>query len=77
VGGRLAFNDIQNTGLLAFAVIDTRDGSVFASIEGNRRLGTDWGIEVEARLFFNTDPVNILSGLRVDDYLQVELIRYY
>ena len=77
VGGRLTFNDVQDTDLLAFAAIDTENGSVFTSIEGNRRMGTRWEVERECRLFLNVDEQDPLYPLRNDSYLQVEAIRYF
>ncbi|HCL30900.1 MAG TPA: hypothetical protein DIC52_21030 [Candidatus Latescibacteria bacterium] len=37
VGGRLTFNDVQDTNLLAFTAIDTDNGSRFLSVEADRR----------------------------------------
>lgn len=77
LGGRLTFNDVEDTDLLVFAAIDIHDGSVFASIEGDRRFGTNWELELEARLFESTNTEDPLHGLRKDDYVQLEIIRFF
>ncbi|NKB70601.1 MAG: hypothetical protein GKR89_26325 [Candidatus Latescibacteria bacterium] len=77
LGGRWVFNDIQDTNLLAFVSIDAADGSRFASVEAKRRLGGNGEIRIEGRFLTNVDSDNILAGLRRDDYVQVELVRYF
>ena len=76
-GMRLAFNDEQSTQILAGAAVDIVTGSVFASIEGSRRLWDSFTIGVEARLFFATDETDPAYGLRRDDYAQVELAYHF
>lgn len=76
-GGRLTFNDAHNTNVLAFAAVDTQNGSAYASIEGNRRVGTDWGVELEARLFLSSAQQDPVFALRNDNYFQVELVRFF
>lgn len=76
-GGRLTFNDVADTDLLAFAAIDTENGSMFASVEGNRRIGTNWEIELEVRLFENTAQEDPTHALRADDYIQLEVVRFF
>ena len=75
-GFRLTWNDVADTRLLAFAAVDVNDGSTFVSVEGGRRLADDWGLTLEARLFLETDPGNLLSLFRDDDYLELEIVRY-
>ncbi len=77
VGGRLTFNDVQNTNLLAFAAIDTRNGSTIVSAEGNRRIGSNWVVELEARFFVSPDQRDPLYSLRNDSYFQLELVRFF
>lgn len=77
LGGRLAFNDVQDTALLAFAVVDADSQTAFATIEGNRRLGQSWRLSLEGRFFFNPDPNDFLFGLRDDDYVELTLERFF
>jgi hypothetical protein len=76
-GVRLALNDVADTQLLAFASVDIENGGMFGSVEGSRRLGMAWRLGLELRLFMNTDPDDLLHALRHDDYMQVELTRYF
>lgn len=77
VGGRLAFNDPQDTELLAFSVIDTDTRASFSSVEGSRRLGQSWRLSLEARLFNNARPDEFLYTLRDDDYVELTLERFF
>jgi len=47
------------------------------SIEGSRRIGQRWKLSIEARAFANTPPDSLLYGMRDDDYLQLEIARYF
>ena len=76
VGMRVELNDVQSSRLLAGAIVDRTDGATFASIEGSRRLGTRWTLDVEGRFFLNVPADDILFGLRRDDYLQLDLSWY-
>ena len=51
VGTRLAFNDVQNTQLLAGAAIDQKTGASFVNVEASRRFGQSWTLDVELRAF--------------------------
>jgi hypothetical protein len=77
LGGRLTFNDVQDTQLLVFVALDTDKGSRFASVEGSRRLGGNGLLRVEGRFFTNVDRRDPLFSLRRDDYIQVEYVRYF
>ena len=76
-GARLALNDSQDTSLLAGTAVDTEDQSMSMFIEAQRRLGQDWTIEFESRLFFNVDPNNLADAFRDDDFLTLRLTRYF
>jgi hypothetical protein len=77
VGVRLVANDVQNSELLAGAVVDLGTGAHFISVEANRRIGERWKLEVELRLFDAVPFEDILYGVRKDDYVQVRLARYF
>jgi hypothetical protein len=76
IGSRYTFNDIQDTDLLAVLVVDTDNGTIFGSIEGNRRIGTMWEITAEARLLVHTDQTDPLYQYRRDSYIQFEIVRF-
>jgi len=76
-GSRFTFNDVNDTDILAFAALDLDEGSVFASIEGNRRIRTNWEVELEARFFTSTDNRDPLRALRKDAYIQIGILRFF
>lgn len=77
MGTRLAWNDEQSTELL-FGVIQDLDSSDRAwNIEASRRIGDRWKLSLEARIFSVDTPTNALFQIREDDYLQLELARYF
>lgn len=77
VGTRIAFNDVQSSDILAGVIADRETHAVFGSIEANRRLSDNWKLALESRFFTGLDELDPLYGLRDDDYLQIELIRYF
>ena len=50
VGTRLAFNDMQDTSILAGGIADVEDGSMSGLVEAERRFGQNWTGAVEAAL---------------------------
>lgn len=77
-GARLAFNDVQSTQVLFGLIVDRSDRSQRGLfIEASRRLGDSWKLNLEARFFSNVPATHALYGLRNDDYLQLELVRYF
>ena len=77
VGGRLAFNDVPDTQILGGVVSDLNGNGHFLNVEASRRIGEYWKIEAEARMFIDVDPLDIFSGFDRDDYIQLELGRYF
>ncbi len=76
VGSRVALNDVQSTDVLVGGIIDHQTGETLFSVEGNRRLGSDWLVSVEARAFI-AGRGDTFAGFRRDGYLQVELNRFF
>jgi hypothetical protein len=77
VGARLAFNDAQSTNMLIGLVIDTEKQSRTFRIEGSRRLGDSWKGTIEVQAFSNIDKSDVLTSFSRDDYLLLELARYF
>ncbi len=77
LGARLGFNDTQDTAALAGLAIDTDDQSIGMFIEAERRIGQNWTAELEARLFLNADPENVVAAFRDDDFITVRLTRFF
>lgn len=76
-GSRLAFNDVQDTAVLAGIFADLDGRSKFFNVEASRRLGSTWKIEAEMRIFWDVEGSDPFFSIRRDDYVQVELARYF
>lgn len=77
LGARLAFNDIQDTAILAGIAYDVRTGEAFINIEAERRFGEDWSGELRLRTFSGADAGESTFWLQDDDYLQLSISRYF
>lgn len=77
VGARLAFNDVQDTEILAGAIVDRGDRSIAWFIEAERRINVHWDAGVEARLFSHTNDDRLLRVLRDDSFVQFRLSYNY
>ncbi len=77
LGLRLAFNDVQSTELLAGMVYDTEKQSQSYRLEGSRRVGQSWKATIEAQVFSHIDENDVLIAFEDDDYLLVELARFF
>ena len=78
IATRLAANDVRGSELLGGVVVDLDQGSLFGSVEASRRLSASLKLSVEVRLFSDIDARDqTLRPVRQDDFLQLELIRYF
>lgn len=77
IGARLTLNDEQSTEFLVGVIADSDDSTRLLTLESSRRLGEDWKITLEGRAFINIPATDVLAGVRKDDYLQLELARYF
>ncbi len=73
----MAFNDAQDTAILAGIAADLDGRSKFLNIEASRRLGDRWRIEAEVRVFWDVEGSDPFFAIRRDDYLQIELSRFF
>ncbi len=73
VGARLALNDVSNSTLLAGAIVDLDNGSIAARVEAERRLTANLKLEVESRIFTNTDHESFLNFFRRDSFVVARL----
>ena len=76
-GIRLALNDTQDTAVLAGVGYDLDTSETYVNIEADRRLGDDYVLELRARLFTNAEPGDTSYAIENDDYLQLQLSRYF
>jgi hypothetical protein len=76
-GTRLALNDAQDTSLLVGGIVDAENGSTALFVEGERRLGDSWFLEMESRLFLGVDDEDALAAFADDDFVTLRLTRYF
>ena len=76
-GIRLALNDTQDTTMLTGMGYDLETSETYLNIEAERRLGEDTVLELRARFFTNADPDDTGYAIENDDYLQLQLSRYF
>lgn len=76
-GIRIAGNDIASTQLLAGAIMDNDSDAVFGTVEASRRFGNHWKAVLELRVFDSTEPGSQLNGAETDDYLSLEIVRFF
>ena len=77
VGFRLALNDLQDSSLLLGSIIDHTTGSTLISLEVERRIGQNWKVELETRLFIAIDDLDPLYVFKQDDSLTFRLTRFF
>ena len=77
VGARLALNDEDSSELLAGAFVDLDNNSKSFRLEGSRRLGKGFKINVEAQVFTDIDENDPLQNFAKDDFIQVELQKFF
>ena len=77
VGGRLALNDAQDTAALAGVICDLAHGTRLFSLEAGRRIGENFRLTVEARLFSNVAARDAVDDFRDDDFVRIALERFF
>ena len=77
VATRLAFNDVQDTAVLAGFSYDTDTGETFVNVEAERRFGQDWFGELRVRAFSGAEQGDTTYWLQQDEYVQLSLSRYF
>jgi len=77
LGARWAWNDAAGTSILGGPVVDYQTGEVLAFLEAERRFGDRWLTELQARWLANTDASAPLHGFRRDDFVTLQLSRYF
>ena len=77
IGIRLALNDTQDTAVLAGVGYDLETAETFVNIEADRRLGDNYVLDLRARFFTNADSSDTSFAIEKDDYVQVQLSRYF
>lgn len=76
-GVRLTLNDVQSTAVLAGAIVDVKDGSRFWTVEASRRLGDRYTVSLDVRLFDGFASDSFFASIERDDFIQLQLARYF
>ena len=63
--------------VLAGVVSDLRGEGNFVNVEASRRFGERWTLALEMRVFRDTAPTDLLRFVDQDDYVGLELARYF
>ncbi len=86
VANRWALNDLGDTQALLGVTFDLDSSETILSLEASRRLGETWTLLLEGRAFFGAEPLDVQNpfnpgnkGASVarDDYIELELTRYF
>ena len=73
----MALNDAQDTAVLAGVAYDVDTGERFFNVEADRRLGKVYVLELRVRLFGGADSTDATHPIVGDDYVQLQLSRYF
>jgi len=76
-GARLTFNDAASSEVLAGLFWDLDYDSLSFRVEASRRLGDSVKLSLEAQWFGDIPDADPMSAYRDDDYLQLEIARYF
>ena len=76
-GFRFAFNDVQSSEVLAGLVVDTDKGSQSFRVEASKRIGESWKLIGELQVFSHVDVSDPLKAFEQDDYILLELAKYF
>lgn len=76
-GTRLAFNNTQDSQLLAGAIFDVERHTWLFSVEGSQRIKESWKIELEGRFFENVSDEEFVYFLRRDSFMRVGVNKYF
>lgn len=76
-GLRLTFNDFQSTELLTGVIWDRDTDAQTGFIEASRRLGSQFKLSLEARLFDQIPSSDPLYYLRDDDFVELSLQYFF
>ncbi|MDX2349497.1 MAG: hypothetical protein QNK32_03815 [Porticoccus sp.] len=77
VGGRWSLNDTQDTALLAGVVVDDETSETFFNIEAERRFGDSVVVELRVRAITNAESDEPLYSFSQDDYIQLQISRFF
>ena len=76
-GFRLAANDTAGTQVLAGVVADVKSGALLYNLEVERRMTDRWKLNLELRAFASRGRLDFFGVMDRDDYLGLEIARYF
>lgn len=77
VGARWSLNDMQDTAVLAGLAVDKKTSETFFNIEAERRFGDNVFLELRVRAITNSEQDEPLYPFSHDDYIQLQISRYF
>jgi len=77
LGLRLAVNDQGGTEILGGIIQDADSPANIITVEASSRLGDAWKASLELRSFLGAEEDDPLYSFRDDDYVEVQVIRYF
>jgi len=77
MGARWSLNDIQDTAVLAGVVVDKKTSETFFNLEAERRFGDNTFLELRVRAITNAESDEPLYSFSRDDYIQLQISRYF
>lgn len=78
IGARLGFNDVQDTSLLIGFSQDLDDSqSYLMFVEAARRLGENFRVSLDGRLFHSENELDPLYQVQADDHITLSVEYYY
>ena len=77
LGLRLAMNDIQTSEALLGIIYDLDNQEYMLSLEASRRLRHNWTASLEVRSFNRVDNNSLLASIARDDFIQLDITRYF
>ncbi len=77
LGFRLALNDTAGTAVKGGAIVDRHSQATSFSIEAGWRITERWRLNIEGLAFHRIPARDPLYGVRRDDYLQLQLSRFF
>jgi len=77
VGMRMTLNDVQSTELLAGTIVSMEYDTRSYLLEASRRFGDSWKVSLEAYIYSNIPPTDLMYGMRNEDFMQLTLAWYF
>lgn len=77
LGARVSFNDAESSEALLGVIADRDSRARIYSLEASRRMGEYWKGSLKARWFADIPATDLLYSSRQDDFVRLELARYF